>query len=91
MSNGFQQVDLQNLEWPAHMLIDYVRVYQIPDYGYLGCDPEDHPTADYINSHPEPYNNPNITLWSQAGYTWPVSFDYSRQLTIQKNRLIDSC
>jgi beta-glucanase (GH16 family) len=79
MSNGFQQVDLQNLEWPAHMLIDYVRVYQIPDYGYLGCDPEDHPTADYINSHPEPYNNPNITLWSQAGYTWP------------KNRLIDSC
>ncbi|CAK9780700.1 unnamed protein product [Cutaneotrichosporon oleaginosum] len=79
MSNGFQQVDLQNLQWPAHMLIDYVRVYQIPDYGYLGCDPEDHPTAEYINSHPEPYNNANITLWSQAGYSWP------------KNRLVNTC
>ncbi|BEJ13862.1 hypothetical protein CspHIS471_0310360 [Cutaneotrichosporon sp. HIS471] len=79
MSNGFQQVDFQNLQWPAYMLIDYVRVYQIPDYGYLGCDPEDHPTAAYINSHPEPYNNANITRFAQAGYSWP------------KNSLVDKC
>lgn len=31
-------------------LIDYVRVYQIEGEENWGCDPDDYPTADYIDS-----------------------------------------
>ena len=55
------------------MLIDYVRVYQRPDVGKMGCDPADHPTAAYIASHANAYANPNLTTWAAAGYTFPVS------------------
>lgn len=73
MSNNFQAVDFANLPFPSEYLIDYVRVYQRPGIGAMGCDPADHPTADYIASHANAYANPNLTTWADAGYTFPVS------------------
>ena len=71
-SNGFQTVNFNSLQWPAEMLIDYVRVYQRTD-GKMGCDPVDRPTADYIARHRNAYDNANLTTWKDAGYTFPVS------------------
>jgi beta-glucan synthesis-associated protein KRE6 len=45
------------MEFPAQMLIDYVRVYQRKGQTNIGCDPKDYPTADYIARHPEAYNS----------------------------------
>ncbi len=72
MSNNFQTVNFANLAFPSKMLIDYIRVYQRSD-GKMGCDPTDHPTAAYIAAHQNAYDNPNLTTWEQAGYTFPVS------------------
>lgn len=55
------------MTFPNYLLIDYIRVYQKQPEGTMGCDPDDHPTADYISQHSEVYNNPNLTLWSDAG------------------------
>lgn len=44
------------LTFPATLRIDYVRVYQ-KGTPKIGCDPPDHPTVDYINRHPELYQN----------------------------------
>jgi hypothetical protein len=38
----------------------------------MGCDPADHPTAQYIADHANAYANPNLTTWAQAGYEFPV-------------------
>ena len=73
MSNNWQNVDFVNLPMPDTFLIDYVRVWQRPGYGSIGCDPASHPTKDYIESHPAAYQNQNNTLWEDAGYSWPVS------------------
>ncbi|KAI6249749.1 hypothetical protein HI914_01334 [Erysiphe necator] len=80
MSNSFATVFLHNLAqlMPATMRVDYIRIYQ-NENDELTCDPVGFPTTRYINSHPEPYKNPNLTLWSQTGYSWP------------KNRLLDKC
>ena len=72
MSNNFQTVNLAQLTFPNTLLIDYIRVYQRSD-GKIGCDPSDRPTAAYIAAHENAYNNPNLTTWAQAGYTFPVS------------------
>jgi hypothetical protein len=72
MSDNFQKVDFANLPFPAEYLIDYVRVYQRPGIGVMGCDPADHPTAQYIADHANAYANPNLTTWAQAGYEFPV-------------------
>lgn len=72
MSNNFQAVDFANLPFPSEYLIDYVRVYQRPGIGAMGCDPADHPTADYIARHANAYANPNLTTWEGAGYSFPV-------------------
>lgn len=72
MSDNFQKVDFAHLPFPAEYLIDYVRVYQRPGIGAMGCDPADHPTAQYIADHANAYANPNLTTWEQAGYTFPV-------------------
>ena len=45
------------MTFPAEMLVDYVRVYQRDGHTNVGCDPPDHPTANYINNHPEAYNS----------------------------------
>lgn len=64
MSNGFANLNLSGLAplMPATMRLDYIRIYQDDD-GELTCDPKGYPTTDYIARHPEPYNNPNMTLW----------------------------
>lgn len=78
MSNNFQTVNLNSLTFPSKMLVDYIRVYQRSE-GRMGCDPADHPTAAYIASHSNAYNDPNLTTWAGAGYSMP------------KNSLIDTC
>jgi hypothetical protein len=55
---------------PAHMEIDYIRVYQNKDdpTHSLGCSTESHPTAAFIEAHHDryadwiPYTNPYIPL-----------------------------
>ena len=71
--------------FPFEMAVDWVRLYQDPDDpdSHLGCDPEDMPTADYINRHMEAYTNANLTLWGntreEGGYgaDWPRNRLYS--------------
>ncbi|KAG7532050.1 hypothetical protein FFLO_03858 [Filobasidium floriforme] len=79
LSDNFQWVDKEHLKFPAEMQFEYIRVYQREDYGSVGCDPKDYPTADYIARHADAYNNPNLTTWAQTGSTVP------------KNRLRDGC
>ncbi|KAA1070914.1 hypothetical protein PGT21_003086 [Puccinia graminis f. sp. tritici] len=79
ISNKFQTVEWEKLNFPAKMYIDYVRIYQREGHTNIGCSPKDRPTEDYINRHLGAYTNPNFTTWAQAGYTVP------------KNRLKDSC
>ncbi|KIM91198.1 glycoside hydrolase family 16 protein [Piloderma croceum F 1598] len=63
MSTNFGKVDLEHLPFPAHMRVDYVRVYQPQDSKNIGCDPPGFPTAKYINQYVEAYTNPNLTTW----------------------------
>jgi len=72
MSNGFSTVNYSCIgdTLPATMRIDYIRIYQDSE-GELTCDPEGYETTAYIANHPEPYNNPNLTHWTQADYTFP--------------------
>ncbi|KAI0082265.1 beta-glucan synthesis-associated [Panus rudis PR-1116 ss-1] len=63
MSTNFGEVDLEHLEFPVTMRIDWVRVYQDPDRINYGCDPKDFPTAAYIEQYIEAYTNPNLTTW----------------------------
>lgn len=39
------------------------QVYQESDSINIGCDPDDFPTKDYINTYIEAYSNPNLTTW----------------------------
>ncbi|KAM0746475.1 beta-glucan synthesis-associated [Meredithblackwellia eburnea MCA 4105] len=71
IASSFQPVSYGQLKFPAHMKVDYVRVYQRSGSENIGCDPPNMPTADYINKHMNAYTNPNYTLWSQAGYQKP--------------------
>lgn len=50
MAYDFQRQDWANLQFPAKMMIDYVRVYQRQGEESIGCNPSDHPTTDYINA-----------------------------------------
>lgn len=52
------------MEFPAEMLVDYVRVYQRKGQTNIGCDPKAYPTEDYINRHYDSYTNPNLTMWN---------------------------
>ncbi|GJE91332.1 glycoside hydrolase family 16 protein [Phanerochaete sordida] len=87
ISSNWQKIDLTTMEFPAVMLVDYVRVYQRKGQTNVGCDPPQYPTAEYIKNHVEAYTNPNLTFWSEskpgigegAGYPWP------------KNALHDGC
>jgi len=64
ISAGWQTIDLTTMEFPAEMLIDYVRVYQRKGQTNIGCDPKNFPTADYIQRHIDSYSNPNLTAWN---------------------------
>lgn len=65
LSNSFAQVFLDDLAklMPATMRVDYIRIWQEEGMESMGCDPEGFETTQYIKDHPEPYANPNITLW----------------------------
>ncbi|KAK0496775.1 glycoside hydrolase family 16 protein [Armillaria luteobubalina] len=80
MSTNFGTVDLEHLQFPAVMLIDYIRVYQDPNNINIGCDPPDFPTQAYINTYIEAYSNPNLTTWRD---------DF--QQSFPKNSLVDGC
>ncbi|KAF5314511.1 hypothetical protein D9611_007111 [Ephemerocybe angulata] len=70
-STNFATIDFDALTFPAKMAIDYVRVYQPKNSIRIGCDPDDHPTAAYIENYKEVYTNPNLTTWAQYGQPWP--------------------
>ncbi|KAK0501521.1 glycoside hydrolase family 16 protein [Armillaria luteobubalina] len=80
MSTNFGDVDLDHLTFPAIMSVDWIRVYQDPNNINIGCDPDNFPTAAYIDTYSEAYNNPNLTTWVD---------DYGQ--TIPKNSLVDGC
>lgn len=63
MSENFGQVDLQHLQFPMHMKVDYIRVYQPKGQENIGCDPEGFPTQAYITQYMEAYTNANLTTW----------------------------
>jgi len=74
ISSGFQQIDwnpLTGVTFPAVMLFDYVRLYQQQGEQRLSCDPPDHPTSAYIQTHPDIYYNPNLTVYPREKYGWP--------------------
>ncbi|KAI5450730.1 hypothetical protein NCC49_002739 [Naganishia albida] len=79
LSNNFESVTFTQLDWPAKLSIDYVRVWVQDDYGGVGCSPPHRPTQKYINDHIDVYSDPNITVWTDTTYPWP------------KNRLLDGC
>lgn len=64
ISTNWQTIDLTTMEFPAEMLVDYVRVYQRKGQTNIGCDPKGFPTSDYINRHYDSYTNPNLTMWN---------------------------
>ncbi|TRM69919.1 glycoside hydrolase family 16 protein [Schizophyllum amplum] len=77
---NFGFVDVENLIFPTKMRIDWIRVYQPPDSIRIGCDPDDFPTAAYIERFSEAYTNPNLTTWVD---------DYKQ--VFPKNKLVDQC
>ncbi|KZO89660.1 glycoside hydrolase family 16 protein [Calocera viscosa TUFC12733] len=83
ISENFGAIDYAELVFPVYLLIDYVRVYQKQGSTNIGCDPADHPTAQYIQNHIDAYSNWNLTTFDDfaavSGSTWP------------KNKLIDTC
>ena len=50
MSSSFITIDYDNLQFPAKMRVDYVRVYQEADKYNVGCDPENFPTGTRCQS-----------------------------------------
>ncbi|KAK3671633.1 beta-glucan synthesis-associated protein [Recurvomyces mirabilis] len=78
-SNSWVNIDWPNLKFPTVMRVDYVRWYQKEGEEMVTCDPPGYETTQYIRDHPEPYNNPNLTHWADAGYSRP------------KNSLMDGC
>ncbi|KOS14920.1 kre6-glucan synthase subunit [Malassezia pachydermatis] len=71
IAGGFQEVHWDEIDFPAQMEFDYIRVYQKPGQKRVSCDPSDHPTANYINSNMEMYFNNNLTSFSNISSSWP--------------------
>ena len=78
-SHNWVGIDFANLTFPTVMRIDYVRWYQKEGDEMVTCDPPGYETTEYIANHPEPYNNVNLTHWSETGYAQP------------KNSLMNGC
>lgn len=78
------------MEFPAEMLVDYVRVYQRKGETNIGCSPPGYPTADYINNHSDAYSSallvppPSLSLLTES-----PQIPISRRGIIQ-NRRTDS-
>ncbi|KAI5967831.1 SKN1 [Candida pseudojiufengensis] len=71
VSNSWAYIDWPSLVFPSRMRVDYVRVYQPEDEINMGCDPDDFPTANYIEQHKNIYYNMNLTTFESGGYTFP--------------------
>ncbi|CAD6934693.1 unnamed protein product [Tilletia controversa] len=75
MAGGFQPTKFTGanaMTFPAAFMIDYVRVYQRDgEADKVSCDPPDHPTADYIASHPDLYMNRDQISYRASKYPWP--------------------
>ncbi|KAJ7264010.1 beta-glucan synthesis-associated [Mycena haematopus] len=72
MSPGFQHQDFKHMTFPNQMFVDYIRVYQRDGVTEgATCNPSKYPTSDYINNHLNAYTDANLTIWSEAGYTFP--------------------
>lgn len=72
ISKNFGFIDLENLQFPATMSIDYIRVYQPANAINVGCDPANFPTAKYIETYAEAYSNFNLTTWTgDFKQPWP--------------------
>jgi beta-glucan synthesis-associated protein KRE6 len=80
ISENFGTVDFDDLIFPAHLTIDYVRVYQRKGEKNIGCDTTDFPTSAYIEQYAEAYNNPNLTTWVD---------DFGQ--TVPKNSFLGQC
>ncbi|KAK5135686.1 hypothetical protein LTR08_004987 [Meristemomyces frigidus] len=78
-SHSWVDVDFANLKFPTVLRVDYVRWYQKEGEEMVTCDPPGYETTEYIANHPEAYQNPNLTHWSDTGYAQP------------KNTLMDGC
>ncbi|PWN50880.1 concanavalin A-like lectin/glucanase, partial [Violaceomyces palustris] len=65
ISSSFTYVNWRRLQFPATMLVDYVRVWQDENNVNIGCDPPGFPTAKYIEKHAEAYWNNNLTTWTE--------------------------
>ncbi|KAG8215428.1 glycoside hydrolase family 16 protein [Butyriboletus roseoflavus] len=71
-SMNFGGIDFANMQLPATMMIDYIRVYQPSNAKNIGCDPPEFPTAAYINAYKEAYTNFNLTNWGSPSYNQTV-------------------
>lgn len=71
ISNSWAYIDWPEMLFPAHLRVDYVRVYQPEDAINVTCDPDDYPTTDYINNHKNAYYNSNLTTWAETGFSVP--------------------
>lgn len=79
ISHSWVDINFTYLEFPTIMRVDYVRWYQKEGEEMVTCDPPGYETTEYIAAHPNAYQNPNYTHWSDAGYGRP------------KNSLMDGC
>lgn len=71
LSKSWSEVDLETIEFPVYMDVDYVRIFQPKGSESLTCDPKNYPTYDYIKKHYNAYSNANLTSWKMAGYEFP--------------------
>lgn len=62
ISGSWSEILMADLKFPTVMNINYVRLYQRPGENSVTCDPPGYPTTEYIQNHPAPYNNPNVTV-----------------------------
>lgn len=49
-SHNFGAIDFTALQFPTTMSVDYIRIYQPQNAINYGCDPDNFPTADYIDT-----------------------------------------
>ena len=81
------------------MLVDYVRVYQKKDQKNIGCDPEDFPTADYINTYVYFLWHSIIYIYISLGKSYIEAYTNPNLTTwkddfkqpVPKNSLVDGC
>lgn len=60
------QSENYNLQDPESILIDYVRLYQLPEKVRLSCSPDWLPTSQYVACHPSEFLFPDED-WRKAG------------------------